>query len=565
MKGRHVFMNSLVEHDVSAIFGNPGTTENPLLDSLIDYPDIRYYVALHESVAVCAASFYSQATGTTSVVNLHVAPGLGNGIGMMFGALKANSPMIVTAGQQDTRMRLREPLLSHDLVAMAEPVVKWSAEPRTADEMAAVMHRAFKIANEAPAGPVFVSLPVNVMSQDTDVVMTRSETMYTGPLAPPAALDQLAALLAGATAPVLLVGDDLPRDGGVGDLVTLAQTLGAGVWHEGLRAQMSFPNRHPNYLGRIPFEADTIRRALAANDVIVLIGGPFFEELWYDAGSPFPDGAAVVQLESTTERLGRNYAPKLGIAGDLRHTLTELTQRLASRSTLDANAVAVRNEALARATGKAASAARERLRPHWDADPMLPGRALFEVAAALPEGAVVVDESITASLEVGAQFDYREVGDYFAGPGRRYRPGCRGGHRHTDRLPRPTGDRDLRRWFGYVQYSGALDGCPSRVACRVRDSVQSRIPGAETQSGHLPATLRRRVEPAVPAHGPDAPDTRFCRTGRWHGRAGRSDHGSRSYSGRSRGRVCIWSATHDRHRRQRQTLIIARWAHDRNP
>ena len=134
MRGGQVFMESLALHGVEAIFGNPGTTENPLLDRLIDYPDIRYFVALHEGVAVCAASFYAQATGKTAVANLHVAPGLGNGIGMMYGALKAQSPLIVTAGQQDTRMRLNEPLLSHDLVAMAAPVVKWSVEPRTADE-----------------------------------------------------------------------------------------------------------------------------------------------------------------------------------------------------------------------------------------------------------------------------------------------------------------------------------------------------------------------------------------------------------------------------------------------
>ena len=132
MRGRQVFLESLLAHGVDAVFGNPGTTENPLLDSLIDYPQLPYYVALQESVAMCAATFYAQAKGKPAVVNLHVAPGLGNAIGMMFGALKANAPVLVTAGQQDTRMRLRDPLLSYDLVEMAKPVVKWSAEPRTA-------------------------------------------------------------------------------------------------------------------------------------------------------------------------------------------------------------------------------------------------------------------------------------------------------------------------------------------------------------------------------------------------------------------------------------------------
>ena len=106
MRGGQVFMESLLAHGVDCIFGNPGTTENSLLDRLIDYPQLTYYVALHEGVAVCAANFYAQACGKTGVVNLHVAHGLGNGIGMIYGALKANSPMLFTAGQHDPRIRL---------------------------------------------------------------------------------------------------------------------------------------------------------------------------------------------------------------------------------------------------------------------------------------------------------------------------------------------------------------------------------------------------------------------------------------------------------------------------
>ena len=92
MRGGQVFMDSLVLHDATAIFGNPGTTENSLLDRLLDYPDINYYTALHEGVAVSAASFYAQASGLVAVANLHVAPGLGNAIGAA-----ANNPESVSA------------------------------------------------------------------------------------------------------------------------------------------------------------------------------------------------------------------------------------------------------------------------------------------------------------------------------------------------------------------------------------------------------------------------------------------------------------------------------------
>src|SRR5512143_4362015 len=136
MRGKQVLMESLIAHGVSFIFGNPGTTESPIMDSLADYPQLRYIAALHEGVALGAASYYAQATGKTGVVNLHVAPGLGNSLGMLYDAMKANSPLVVTAGQQDTRLRLRDPLLGHDLVAMAAPLTKWSVQAERAHELA---------------------------------------------------------------------------------------------------------------------------------------------------------------------------------------------------------------------------------------------------------------------------------------------------------------------------------------------------------------------------------------------------------------------------------------------
>src|ERR1700709_1446709 len=124
MRGRRVLMESLVSNGVRHIFGNPGTTETPLLDSLAAYPQIDYVMALHEGVAVGAASFYAQATGRTAFAHVPVAPGLGNAMGSLYGALKAGSPLIGTAGKPDTRMGRANPLACHDLVAMAAPVTK---------------------------------------------------------------------------------------------------------------------------------------------------------------------------------------------------------------------------------------------------------------------------------------------------------------------------------------------------------------------------------------------------------------------------------------------------------
>ena len=289
-------MEGLLSLGVEWFFGNPGTTENSVLVRLMDHPELRYYVALHEGVAVGAANFYAHASGKTGIVNLHVAPGLGNGIGMMYGALKANSPMIVTAGQQDTRMRLRGPVLGQDLVAIAEPVTKWSAEPRSADEIGPMLRQAFKFANDPPCGPVFISLPVDVMEQETQVTAQTSGDLRFASTADPAGIEALAAMLLASERPAVVVGDDVATEHAHPALISLVERTGCAVFSQGLRVQSAFPNQHPNFVGRLAFEAAGIARALADYDLLLLLGGPFFEEIWYDADSPVPAMSKVAQI-----------------------------------------------------------------------------------------------------------------------------------------------------------------------------------------------------------------------------------------------------------------------------
>nr|MBA2398050.1 thiamine pyrophosphate-binding protein [Bradyrhizobium sp.] len=221
MRGRRVLMESLIANGVSHIFGNPGTTETPVLDSLVTYPQLHYVMTLHEGIAVGAASYHAQATGRTSVANLHVAPGLGNGIGAIYGALKANSPLVVTAGQQDTRMRLANPVLGHDLVAMAAPVTKWSVQIERADEIAPILRRAFKVANDSPKGPVFVALPINVLEQETDVEAIDPGKLWRSAQPDPKGLEELASLLLKSQRPTIVTSDDVARSGATQALVAL--------------------------------------------------------------------------------------------------------------------------------------------------------------------------------------------------------------------------------------------------------------------------------------------------------------------------------------------------------
>jgi len=169
MRGRQVFMQTLVNHGVDRIFGNPGTTESPLLDSLLDYPSIEYIVHLHEGVAVCMADAYARVTRRPAFVEVHIAPGLGNALGMLHNAAVGKTPLIAYAGQSPGATLLQEPHLSGPLVDMARPVCKWAAQIHHAHDVPRALRRAFKVAMEPPQGPVFLSLPMDTLDQEADV------------------------------------------------------------------------------------------------------------------------------------------------------------------------------------------------------------------------------------------------------------------------------------------------------------------------------------------------------------------------------------------------------------
>src|SRR5262245_26688210 len=416
MRGKQVLMESLIAHGVEHVFGNPGTTESPILDALLDYPQLRYIVALHEGVAVGAASYYAQTSGKTGVVNIHVAPGLGNAIGMLYNAFKARSPPVVTAGQQDTRLRLRGPVLGHDLVAMATPVTKWSVQVERADEFALIMHRALKIASDPPAGPVFVALPIDVMEQETEIEPFPPGRLHQASEPDPQGVRDAARLLLESRRPVIVVGDEAAS--AAAEVAALAEGLGAAVWCEGIRMHQVMPSAHPNFRLGLPFDTGTIRKALDGADVVLLIGGPFFEEVWYAPGSPLPSGAVAIQVESSPERLAHNLPVSVGLVG---HPLLALSALRAAVERGGGPAVreaaAKRNDALRALKALDIEAQRARAAKRWDQAPLSVARLMAEIESALPADAIVVDESITASIELARTVQFERPGDFVGARG----------------------------------------------------------------------------------------------------------------------------------------------------
>lgn len=403
MKGKDVLLDSLANHGVRYLFGNPGTTESPLIDALLDRPEFDYILALHESVATGAAHYYAQASGNLGFVNVHVAPGLGNALGMLHNAAEAGSPLLLTAGQQDTRMRLREPLLSGDLVAMAEPLAKWSVQAQSADELAHLLHRAIKIATDPPTGPVFVSLPIDVLEQRTENAAWPKGDLYRKGQADPGAIEQAVSMIVAAERPVIIVGDGVMHDRARGELVSLSEQIGARVYFGGLQHNMNFPTSHPHCGLALPLDYAGMRKVLVDPDLVLLIGGRFFEEVWFDHGSPFPDTASVVQLENHADSIGFNFSVDLGIVADVKSSLVALAQAVAESATqpfsekAQSRCASLRAESEERARNQKAQAEEA-----WHRSPIAVSRLMAEIGRRLDSlgrgsagSAFVVNEAIT--------------------------------------------------------------------------------------------------------------------------------------------------------------------------
>src|SRR5205823_1970835 len=224
-----------------------GSTELAFMDGLQDYPQIDYILGLHETVPLAMADGYGRGTHRPADVNVHIAPGLANTMSMIYNAMKAGAPMVVTVGQQDTRFLQTEPFLSADLVRFARPWVKWAGEVSRAADIPMTMRRAFKVAAEPPQGPVVVSLPQDVLDGEVEEKITPATYTDWSVRPDPVAVERVARLLAGARNPLLLSGDNMAINGAHGALAALAELAGCPVM-QGTGRQWNFPTNHPLYI-----------------------------------------------------------------------------------------------------------------------------------------------------------------------------------------------------------------------------------------------------------------------------------------------------------------------------
>jgi benzoylformate decarboxylase len=394
---------------VDRVFGNPGTTELPFLAALAEAEDAPEYVlGIHEGAVVSMADGYARATRRPAFVSLHIAAGLANGLLGLLNARRSRTPLVVMAGQQDRRHLQQDPMLSGDLVGIARPAVKAAVDVQHARDLPLAVRRAFALAIRPPAGPVFLSVPMDLLAEDTEVeVPPRTPTPRAGPAA---GLHRAAALLGGAARPAVVAGDGVGRDDAVAALVRVAETCGAPVHHQPMADCLDFPTTHPLYAGMLPPRHEAIREALAPHDTVLIAGAHAFTPHHYSAGPALPPGITVVQLDSDPDEIGRNFAADLGLVGALAPSLDRLADLL--RDQVPAHTAKARvlraGERHTAERGRTEAAARAA----YSAAPLAPWAAAHAVADGLPPGAVVVEEAITVGLSLRRLIRLDRPGSY---------------------------------------------------------------------------------------------------------------------------------------------------------
>ena len=397
MSGRAALLELLKQEGVRIMFGNPGTTELPLMDALAGEQELRYVLALQEAPAMGMADGYAQASGDLAVVNLHVAPGLGNAMGMLYDAQKAGAPILVTAGQHEQTFNITEPLLWADLPRIAQPFVKWSAEVRRLQDLPLMIHRAAKTALAPPTGPVFLSLPGDIMNADGELELGAPSRVASGIRGDAAAIAQAAALLAHAERPVIMAGDAVPQSKALRELVTLAELLGAPVYDEGMASRAMFPSSHPLYRGSFARLPAVIRGLMQEHDLLLSVGADLFTLSLPGEVDSLPEGMPIIHIDTDPWELGKNYAEKVSILGDPKTTLPELVAAISrARSAAEnerargrlAEMQAATRESLARLRASAEAAAGR--------TPIHPLALMQAIADLLPAEAVVIDETVSS-------------------------------------------------------------------------------------------------------------------------------------------------------------------------
>ena len=413
--GRDAFLSLLVDEGVTHLFGNPGTTELPIMHALSDHTSLTYVLGLQESVVVAMADGFCRASGKLAACNVHVAPGLGNALGAIYNANLSGSPLIITAGQQEQGHGLMEPLLYGPLVDMARPLVKWATEITRIEDVPRIVRRAAKIALAPPTGPVFLSLPGDILNKSAALDLGRRTRVDAMTYPSDESLRRLSERIMAAEQPVLLAGTEIVRSDALTEAAELAEVLGAPVYQQTVPHGAHFFSEHPAFMGALTRIQDQVRSTLSPYDLMICIGADVLQMSVWSETDPLPPDLPIIQIGLRDWEMGKNYPAEMALRSDVKETLQKLIPQLkelqnAERETTNVAALEIFTQnnwstnRRQRQQDISACADESSIDPDW---------LMMRIADCIPADAIIVDEGLTTSKNLLHFLPHRDRYSYF--------------------------------------------------------------------------------------------------------------------------------------------------------
>jgi len=397
MTGKKALIELLRHEGVEYVFGIPGATEILFMDALEEAPDIQYILGLHEVVCAGMAEGYARASGKIGFLNLHTGPGVAAALPLLYNAQLGGVPLVVTAGQNHTRLLQYDPHLSGDIIGMGKIYTKWCTEIMHAEDIPTTIQRAFKMAMQPPTGPVLVSIPQNVLEQHFDFQYKPNTVVYPRLRPDKAALGRAQKILQEAKRPVLLVESGVDRCDALEEVVRFAELTGSRVYQSWM-SDVNFPVSHPQYLGDLDPTSPPAKDVFKEVDVLIGIGCSLFAQGFFNPEPTLPSDVEVIQIDENPWEIGKNFPVDCGIQGDIKAVLAELNE-------LIERGVSPRGREEAK--GRAKEIAQEKSQLEYqlsiqigkerDSIPISISRLMTEIKDAMTSNTVIVDECWSSS------------------------------------------------------------------------------------------------------------------------------------------------------------------------
>ena len=384
---------------VEYMFGNPGTSEAPMMAVMDQYPSIEYVLVLQEGVAVGLAEGYARSTGKVPLVSLHIDNGMANGLSLMIDQLYSGTPTVMIAGNKD--IRKLAPGRS-DLADMARPFAKWSTEITHAEQVPSVIRRAFQEARTVPTGPTFVAMSANAFDDIAEMDLIPSAAVNISPSADPQLIDQVCGLVAGAERPILIVGDRVAGTRGTAAAVAVAEAGGMRAYGHNSTG-VNFPADHPLWQGGLNMRTAEAVAAVRAADVVVAVGCPVFEDFFYQSGQFVAANSKLIHIDINSGEIGKSEPTDIGILASPGKALGQLAEALQTGlNGSQAEAATGRKQEAAAESAVRIEAFRQLAGMTSKGMPMSPAMMVDHLAKALPDNSAVFSDTASTG---GLLFD----------------------------------------------------------------------------------------------------------------------------------------------------------------